>query len=118
MKKIYSLMFAMGAICAASLTSCSSDSLDAEYVAVKESRSGNWSFYSPDGKMVCKDEFKSEPSAVINGYFYVQEGEKGLYTLYKVGEKPEAVKGCEGLYSIPGSGLRSYGRRRFKRTHR
>lgn len=100
MKKIYSLMFAMGAICAASLTSCSSDSLDAEYVAVKESRSGNWSFYSPDGKMVCKDEFKSEPSAVINGYFYVKEGEKGLYTLYKVGEKPEAVKGCEGLYSV------------------
>lgn len=100
MKKIYSLMFAMGAICAASLTSCSSDSLDAEYVAVKESRSGNWSFYSPDGKMVCKDEFKREPSAVINGYFYVQEGDKGLYTLYKVGEKPEAVKGCDGLYSV------------------
>ncbi|MGM9852769.1 MAG: WG repeat-containing protein [Muribaculaceae bacterium] len=100
MKKIYSLMFAMGAVCAASLTSCSSDSTDAEYVAVKESRSGNWSFYSPDGDVICKDEFKSEPSPVINGYFYVPEGNNGLYTLYKIGEKPEAVKDCDGLVDV------------------
>ena len=84
MKKIYSLMFAMGAVCAASLTSCSGDSLDAEYVAVKESRSGNWSFYSPDGDVICKDEFKHKPSPVINGYFYVPEGNSGLYTLPKI----------------------------------
>ena len=100
MKKIYSLMFAMGAVCAASLTSCSGDSLDAEYVAVKESRSGNWSFYSPDGDVICKDEFKHKPSPVINGYFYVPEGNSGLYTLYKIGEKPEAVKDCDGLFDV------------------
>lgn len=100
MKKIVSLMFAMGAVCAASLTSCSSnDSLDAEYIPVKESRSGNWSFYAPNGDIVCQDEFKNIPSPVINGYFYAEES-NGSYTLYKMGDKPEAVTDCDGLVDV------------------
>lgn len=78
------------------MASCAgSDGAKMEYVAVQQEADGNWSLYAPDGTLLYEDEFKNVPSAVINGYFSVEEG-KG-YTLYKVGEKPEPVADCEGL---------------------
>lgn len=93
------------AITAAFLSSCDKDSaLDAyanvDYIPVKETEKGNWGFYSPDGKVLFEDEFKSRPSLVINGYFSVEESDG--YTLYKFGDKLTPVPEAEGLKAIGG----------------
>ncbi len=87
---------------AISLASCGGSSSKAEdnvdYLPVKESSKGNWGFVGPDGKVVLSEEFKNEPSPVINGMFFVREGE-GL-SLYKMGEPAKVVGDCEGLYDV------------------
>ncbi|MGN1251789.1 MAG: WG repeat-containing protein [Muribaculaceae bacterium] len=91
---------AIAAACLPTVTSCSGDGLDLpfEYLAVQESEDGNWSFYSPDGETLFKDEFKNRPSNVVDGYFFVPEGKKELYTLYKFGGRLEPV--TEGLKDV------------------
>lgn len=82
-------------------TSCSlvgDDSSDIEMLAVQIESDGHWSMYKPDGTIVYKDEFKNTPSAVVNGLFSVKEGEG--YTIYRVGEKAEALKDCDGLKEV------------------
>ncbi|MDE7468155.1 MAG: WG repeat-containing protein [Muribaculaceae bacterium] len=91
-----------GALAALAMAACSSSGTESQfdridYIPVRESENGNWSFYSPDGSIKYPDEFKNTPSTVINGYFTVKES-KGT-TLYKAGDKPTIVKGAEGLYS-------------------
>jgi hypothetical protein len=71
---------------------------EVEYLAVQESRNGNWEFVDRNGKIKYSDEFKEMPSAVVNGYFSVKEGDG--YSLYKAGDKPELVKDCDGLFSV------------------
>lgn len=92
---------AIAAACLPTVTSCSGDGQDLpyEYLAVQENEEGNWSFYSPDGEVLLKDEFKNRPSNVVDGYFFVQEGKKELYTLYKFDKKkPEAI--AEGFKEL------------------
>ena len=91
---------AIAAACLTTVTSCSGDGQDLpyEYLAVQENEDGNWSFYSPDGEVLLKDEFKNRPSDVVNGYFFVPEGKKDALTLYKFGSKPEAV--AEGFKEL------------------
>lgn len=48
-----------------------------------------------NGKMLFADEFKNEPSLVINGLFSVREG--NAYALYKASAKPTLIPGCENL---------------------
>ncbi|MDE6301165.1 MAG: WG repeat-containing protein [Muribaculaceae bacterium] len=90
------------ALAALAMTACGSGGTETyfdriDYIPVRTSEKGNWSFYSPDGSIKYPDEFKNTPSAVINGYFTVEEN-KGI-TLYKAGDKPTVVKNAEGLYS-------------------
>lgn len=63
-----------------------------EMYPVKVSKSA-WSFVDKDGKIIYEDEFKNEPTPVIDGHFVVEEGDK--YTFYEAGKKPKAL--AEGL---------------------
>lgn len=74
------------------------ESDNADYIPVQLEEDGNWSFIGPDGKLKYENEFKQSPSMVINGFFSIEESEG--YTLYKAGEKPVAVKNCEGLKGV------------------
>lgn len=92
---------ALAAACLPAVTSCSGNERDVifDYIAVQVDKDGSWSFYSPDGEVLLKDEFKNRPSNVVDGYFFVQEGKKELYTLYKFDKKkPEAI--AEGFKDL------------------
>ncbi len=92
---------ALAAVCLPAVTSCSGDERDLpfDYIAVQVDKDGSWSFYGPDGEVLLKDEFKNNPSNVVDGYFFVQEGKKELYTLYKFDKKkPEAI--AEGFKQL------------------
>ena len=92
---------ALAAACLPAVTSCSGDERDLpfDYIAVQVDKDGSWSFYGPDGEILLKDEFKNRPSDVVDGYFFVQEGKKELYTLYKFDKKkPEAI--AEGFKDL------------------
>ena len=100
MKKLIGLL----PIAAAALlmTSCGSktesnnDLID--LLPVQLEQGGNWSFLTPEGTLKYEDEFKNQPSCVVNGFFGVEES--GGYTLYKAGDKPEAVGDLEGLFAL------------------
>ena len=71
---------------------------DVQYLAVQTESDGKWGMVDSEGKLLFADEFKNEPSAVVNGYFSVREGEH--YTLYSASAKPEVVPGCDDLKSV------------------
>ncbi len=97
-----SKIFVASVVCAlaGAFVGCSSGEKAYDYIPVQESEDGHWSFCGPDGKVLFSEEFKECPSPVVGGYFTVKEGNEGTYTLYKVGEKPEAVPGADGIKSI------------------
>lgn len=99
MRKIQLVMLGLTGLLISSCGGGSSSKNDeVEYLAVQESRNGNWEFVDRNGKIKYSDEFKEMPSAVVNGYFSVKEGEG--YSLYKAGDKPELVKDCDELFSV------------------
>jgi hypothetical protein len=75
------------------------DNFDAQLVAVQQNENGKWSFMAPKGDMVCRNAFGQQPSPVLNGYFSVM-GDDSLYTVYKYGEKPQAIKNLSGLKAV------------------
>ncbi|MBD5284284.1 MAG: WG repeat-containing protein [Bacteroides sp.] len=87
-------------ILSVALTSCKNSATEdlIELLPVQLEEDGNWSFLAPDGTIKYENEFKNWPSAVVNGHFSVEE--KDGLTFYKAGDKPEPVKGCEGLKSV------------------
>ncbi len=102
MKQRFFNVFALSSVLAFSLTNCGSsngDSLEMmEYIPVKTEQDGKWGMLGKDNKVYLEDEFKNEPSAVINGIFSVEE-ENG-YTLYKFDKKkPTPIKNGEDLIS-------------------
>lgn len=90
------ILFATG------LSSCSTSPYEIEgldMIAVQTTKDGPWSMYKPDGTILYEDEFKTQPMAVYNGFFSVEEN--GHYVLYRAGKKDyEAVEGCENLVSV------------------
>lgn len=66
-----------------------------EYFPVKEDTDGKWGFINKNGEMLFTDEFKNEPSVIVNGVFYVKEGNN--FVLYRADKKPEAIPGCDEL---------------------
>lgn len=78
--------------------SSSSADGDVQYLAVQTESDGKWGMVDSEGKLLFADEFKNEPSAVVNGYFSVREGDH--YTLYSASAKPEVVPGCDDLESV------------------
>lgn len=94
-RKLFAGALAIAA--AVSVVSCGGNKTDnnLEFLPVKIDQGDNWSFLAPDGKIIYQDEFKDQPSPVINNFFYVWEN--NAYTVYKAGDRPEAVPGLEGL---------------------
>ncbi|MGM9852759.1 MAG: WG repeat-containing protein [Muribaculaceae bacterium] len=90
------------------LTACSGDSerdLPCSYIAVQEEYGGCWSFYSPDGELKYPNAFKNMPSDVVDGYFFVQEGNDSRYTLYRSEDKPVPVAEDLSQAGFMGDGL-------------
>jgi len=75
-----------------------SDEIPVEGIPVQTESDGRWSMIQANGKMLFSDEFRSEPTMVVNGFFAVWENDS--YTLYKADRKPEAVKKCDDLRSV------------------
>lgn len=81
------------------LSACGSkNSGSIEYLPAKVDKNDKWGLVSPEGEMLISDEYETQPSAVINGYFIVKEN--GGYSVYKADKKPELVKGLEELKSV------------------
>lgn len=91
------------------------DSRDAEYVLLTNTsplgepgahRIRNRFFGNRDSVVPLHDTLSPNVSSVFNGYFFAETGPSdkdfpdGHHTLYKFGEKPEPVKGCENLVSV------------------
>lgn len=66
-----------------------------EYIPFKLDKEDNWGMLKPDGTVLFKDEFEGLPSFVVNGVFTVKD--KNGLSVYRVSEKPKAIKGCEDL---------------------
>ncbi len=58
-----------------------------------------WSFYGADGIFQYEDSIDGVPSLVINGIYSLQNPD-GTYSLWRAGEKPELVEGCDRLISV------------------
>lgn len=88
---------ALGAV--ALLASCGGEaSVKLTQVPVQLEGEKNWSLVGADGKVLYEDEFINKPSAVINGFFSVEEN--GGVSVYKAGSKiPQVVGDLTGLHS-------------------
>lgn len=83
------------------LSACdrSSCELELDYIAIKMSEEGGWSFLSPEGEIILENEFENKPSAVVNGLFSVKEGD--YHTLYSLDDQnlpPQPL--YEGLFDV------------------
>jgi len=77
----------------------------AAYMPAREADSvEGWGFVRCDGSMLLSNKFASAPSAAVNGYFTVREGQS--YTVYKAAKEPYPVDGLNGLVY---AGAMSYG---------
>lgn len=95
--KNFALLLAVSSVTAIA-TSCGSKQTGMDMVdmiPVQMESDGHWSMIKPDGTIVYEDEFKNEPSMVVNGVFSVREGD-GI-TLYRADDKPEEIKDCQDL---------------------
>ena len=61
-----------------------------EYIPFQETKDGNWGMISMDGKVLFKDEFKTKPTVVRDGRFFVRTKE-GIWEMYDAKEKPEKI---------------------------
>lgn len=55
----------------------------------------NWGLVDANGEFLFTDEFSDRPSPVVNGYFFVEEGNG--YTVYKAEKNPKQVGDLSGL---------------------
>ncbi len=82
----------VGLLC--SCGSSSSDGLEGsvEYIPVQLREGKSWSFIDSKGKLYAEDEFKNQPTCVVNGMFSVEEGNS--YSLYNIKDlKNEVLSG-------------------------
>lgn len=88
---------------AMSLVSCGSDSGETRYIAAKLAGSDMWSIVDvKNGEIVYKDEFKSQPSVIVNDKFCVKN-ESGLYDYFTVGDVKKPINSesylCAGAFN-------------------
>lgn len=92
MKKSYLFIATIGAL----LTSCGgsgssgSSEPSIQYYPVQEDANKKWSLLGTDGEILISEEYKNQPSPVINGLYYVQN-ENGSYTVYEASKKPKEI---------------------------
>lgn len=88
MKQLCTL-FAVIAVLA--LTSCSkTGNGTVEYIPFQETADGQWGMISMDGKVLFKEEFKSKPTVVRDGRFFVRNKD-GFWEMYDATEKPKKI---------------------------
>lgn len=99
LKKSVTLAFAL-LVCVISLTSCgNSDKTNTRYVAAKLVDSDMWSIVDvKTGEIIHKDEFKSQPSVIVNDKFCVKN-ESGLYDYFTVDNVTKPINAESYLYA-------------------
>lgn len=65
---------------AVTVASCSGKP-ELSYMPAKAEGDSNWGLVDANGEFLFTDEFSDRPSPVVNGYFFVEEGNG--YTVYK-----------------------------------
>lgn len=86
---------------AVTVASCSGKP-ELSYMPAKAEGDSNWGLVDANGEFLFTDEFSDRPSPVVNGYFFVEEGNG--YTVYKAEKNPKqfgdlsGLKGC-GFYN-------------------
>ena len=96
MKKFLSIIIAT--LCVL-LTACSDKGSKVINVAFQSEENGRWGMMTTTGKVIFEDEFERTPSASVNGYFTVKNGNE-MWEIYSAEEKPKQVGG-EYLYAGP-----------------
>ncbi len=79
---------------AVTVASCSGKP-ELSYMPAKAEGDSNWGLVDADGEFLFTDEFSDRPSPVVNGYFFVEEGNG--YTVYKAEKNPKQVGDLSGL---------------------
>lgn len=87
---------------ALAMTSCgggSGSDMDSmiDYYPVQEDQGKKWGFVGKDGNMLISEEYKNQPSPVVNGLYFVKN-DNGTYTLYEASQKPKEI--LEDLASV------------------
>lgn len=76
------------------LNACSKSSVHfkppVEYLPFQEEKGGFWGMIAPDGEVLFSGEFKEEPTVVMNGRFFVKNGD-GLWEMYTAEKKPRKL---------------------------
>lgn len=89
MRRIKNLVFALVALLC--LASCGSSPSEMKYLAVQLVGSDMWSIVNVEsGEIVLKDEFKNQPSLIVDDIFYVENGE-GKYDYYNVNDAKKPI---------------------------
>lgn len=84
---------------AVTVASCSGKP-ELSYMPAKAEGDSNWGLVDANGEFLFTDEFSDRPSPVVNGYFFVEEGNG--YTVYKAEKNPKQVG---DLYGLKGCGF-------------
>lgn len=79
---------------AVTVASCSGKP-ELSYMPAKAEGDSNWGLVDANGEFLFTDEFSDRPSPVVNGYFFVEEGNG--YTVYKAEKNPKQVGDLSGL---------------------
>lgn len=88
MKKI---TFVFAVLTAMLFASCSkTENGKVEYIPFQESADGQWGMISLDGKILFTEEFKTKPTVVRDGRFFVRTKE-GLWEMYDATNKPKKI---------------------------
>ena len=88
MKKI---TFVFAVLTAMLFASCSKTENDkVEYIPFQETADGQWGMISLDGKILFTEEFKTKPTVVRDGRFFVRTKE-GLWEMYDATNKPKKI---------------------------
>lgn len=61
-----------------------------EFIPFQESEDGQWGMISLDGQVLFTDEFKTKPTVVRDGRFFVRTKE-GIWEMYDASEKPKKI---------------------------
>lgn len=89
MKTIKHLLFALVALLC--LASCGESTSEMKYLAVQLVGSDMWSIVDIEsGEIILKDEFKNQPSVIVNDVFYVENGD-GKYDYYNVKDPKKPI---------------------------
>lgn len=89
MKRFKHILFALLALLC--MASCSDSTSEMKYLAVQLVGSDMWSIVDLEsGEIVLKDEFKNQPSLIVDNVFYVENGD-GKYDYYNVANPKKPI---------------------------